>query len=267
MHRLFRRSLIIAASAITMAACQSQGPTMAFEDGSWIDLTWAYSEETVYWPTDTRGFEFEELAFGETDGGWFYSAYRFSTAEHGGTHLDAPVHFARDRLTADAIPVDQLMGPAVVIDGLRTDDADYQFTVADLLRFEERHGQIPDGAIVLLRSGWGQRWPDRRSYLGTDKTGPEAVSQLHFPGLHPDAAQWLVANRSIKAVGIDTPSIDFGQSKDFASHVALYQANIPGFENVARLDALPETGSFVIALPMKIKDGSGAPLRIVAWVP
>lgn len=144
---------------------------------------------------------------------------------------------------------------------------DARIRVEDLQGWEARHGPIPDRAIVLLRTGWSERWPDRERYLGTDATGPEAVAELHFPGLHPDAARWLVENRNPGAVGIDTPSIDYGQSSDFLAHRILYEAGIPGFENVTGLDALPPWGAFVVALPMKIEGGSGAPLRIVAFVP
>ena len=235
--------------------------------GEWIDLTHAYDEATIYWPTDTAGFELEELAYGRTEGGWFYSSYAFGTAEHGGTHLDAPIHFAEGRRTTDEIPVGDLVGPAVVVDVTARAEPDYLVTVADLQGWEAVHGPIPDGGIVLLRTGWGSRWSDRTAYLGTALTGPEAVPELHFPGLAPEAAAWLVENRSVAAVGIDTPSIDFGQSADFRAHVTLYEANVAGFENVAHLDLLPETGAFVVALPMKIAGGSGGPLRIVAFVP
>ncbi|MGI9038545.1 MAG: cyclase family protein [Gemmatimonadota bacterium] len=129
------------------------------------------------------------------------------------------------------------------------------------------HGRIPEGGILLLRTGWGSRWDDRTAYLGTDLSGPEAVAELHFPGLDPGAARWLVENRDVTAVGLDTPSLDYGQSTDFASHVALTSDNIAGFENVANLEELPATGSFVVALPMKIEGGSGGPLRIVAFIP
>ena len=133
--------------------------------------------------------------------------------------------------------------------------------------WEKAHGRIPDRAIVLIRTGWGSRWPDRKAFLGTDLTGPEAVPELHFPGISPDAAKWIVDERRIDAIGIDTPSIDYGQSKTFETHQILYGANIPGFENLAHLDELPESGSFVVALPMKIAGGSGGPLRMVGFVP
>jgi len=235
--------------------------------GRWVDLTHTFDHNTVYWPTDTAGFQLSQLAYGPTEGGWFYASYAFAAAEHGGTHLDAPIHFAEGRLTADQIPLSGLIGPAAVVDVTDHATADYLVSVADLTEWESRHGPIPDGAILLLRTGWGDRWNDRLTYLGTDLTGPEAVPELHFPGLDPEAARWLVAERGIVALGIDTPSIDRGQSTDFGSHVALYAENIAGFENVASLGLLPEFGAYVVALPMKIGGGSGGPLRIVAFIP
>jgi kynurenine formamidase len=254
-----------------LGACAPSAPDYAAVfDGSagrWIDLTHAFSESTIYWPTDTAGFRLEQLAYGPTPGGWFYAAYAFSSAEHGGTHLDAPVHFAEGRLSADEIPLSALIGPAAVVDVSDRADPDYLVTVEDLAAWEAEHGELPNGGILLLRTGWGARWGDRTAYLGTSRTGPEAVPELHFPGLSAEAAQWLVDNRGVVAVGIDTPSIDRGQSTDFRAHVILYSENISGLENVANLDLLPETGSFVVALPMKIEGGSGGPLRIVAFVP
>ncbi len=235
--------------------------------GRWIDLTHAFSESTIYWPTDTAGFQLDELAFGPTEGGWFYASYQFASAEHGGTHLDAPIHFAEGRLTADQIPLSALMGPAAVVDVTAQVTPDYLVSVDDLTAWEATHGEIPAGAVLLVRTGWAARWSDRTAYLGTDLNGEAAVAELHFPGIGETAARWLVDNRDISAVGIDTPSIDRGQSPDFRAHVIFYGENIVGFENVADLSALPATGSYVVALPMKIEGGSGGPLRIVAFVP
>jgi len=241
--------------------------------GEWVDLTYSFSESTTYWPT-ADGFQLDTVAFGTVDAGYFYSAFNFSSAEHGGTHLDAPVHFAEGHLAADEIPLDRLIGPAVVVDvqdrvrpTSANADADYLVTAEDLQTWEAVHGRLPDGAILLLRTGWGSRYGDPTAYLGTELTGPDAVPELHFPGLDPDAARWLVGERAIAAFGIDTPSIDYGQSALFETHQVIYGADIPGFENVANLETLPPTGSFVVALPMKIEGGSGAPLRIVAFVP
>jgi kynurenine formamidase len=139
--------------------------------------------------------------------------------------------------------------------------------VADFEAWEKAYGQLPEGVIVLLRTGFGRYWPDRKAYMGTDERGADAVARLSFPGLHPDAARWLVAHRDVHAIGLDTPSIDYGRSSGFESHRILFAENIPAFENVAALEQLPATGFHVIALPMKIRGGSGGPLRIVAIVP
>lgn len=230
-----------------------------------VDLTHAFDASSVYWPT-AEAFKLETDFEGETDKGYFYSAYRYSAAEHGGTHLDSPVHFAKGRHTVDEIPLERLMGPAIVVDVTKqcANNPDYQVSVADLQTWERTNGRIANGTIVLLRTGFGKFYPDRKRYLGTDERGPDAVAKLHFPGLHPDTARWLTQNRNIKAIGLDTASIDYGQSTLFESHRTLFDKNIPAFENVANLDQLPLKGFSVIALPMKIKGGSGGPLRIVA---
>ena len=233
-----------------------------------VDLTHPFDAKTIYWPTE-EGFVLETGFAGRTEHGYYYEAHRFRSAEHGGTHIDAPSHFAEQGRTVDAIPVEQLLGSAFVVDvrAAAAADADYEVSVADLQHFEAEHGRLAQGSIVLLRTGFGERWPDRASYLGTDERGPEAVAKLHFPGLAPEAARWLVAERAISAIGIDTASIDHGPSTHFQSHQALFAANVPAFENVAQLERLPPTGAFVIALPMKIAGGSGGPLRIVAALP
>ncbi len=271
-----RRPTSLLLAFVLLAACEGSRAGDAGADlaavfgggaGKWVDLTWAFSDSTIYWPTDTLGFTHDTMAYGVTPGGWFYSSFRYGANEHGGTHLDAPSHFAEGKETADRIPLASLIGPAVVIDVSAKADSDYNATVADFTAWEAEHGAIPDGAIVLLRTGWGLRYTNRTAYLGTSATGADAVPLLHFPGLSPEAAKWLVDNGHPRAFGLDTPSVDRGQSTDFGTHVILYGANIPGFENVANLEALPATGSFVVALPMKIKDGSGGPLRIIAYVP
>ncbi len=235
--------------------------------GEWIDLSHDFSEETIYWVT-AEPFKRTTVAEGKTDKGYYYSAYNFSGAEHGGTHIDAPVHFAEGKKTVDQIEPNQLIAPGVKIDvSQKAADRDYQITADDIKNWETAHGKIPEWSIVLFQTGFASKWPNKKEYLGTDQKGDAAVKDLHFPGLHPDAAKWLVENRKIYAVGIDTASIDHGQSTVFGSHVALMTNNIPAFENVANLDKLPAKGFHVFALPMKIKGGSGAPLRIVAFIP
>jgi kynurenine formamidase len=190
-------------------------------------------------------------------------------AEHGGTHLDAPSHFHEGGSSAERVSLARLIAKAVVVDVREAGakNADYAVSVADLTRFEAAHGRIPDGAALLLATGFAARWPDRARYLGTAERGPAAALKLHFPGLDPEAARWLVRERRIAAVGIDTASIDPGTSKNFESHQILFAAEIPAFENLARLDALPPTGAVLVALPMKIAGGSGGPLRAIAILP
>jgi kynurenine formamidase len=209
------------------------------------------------------------LAAGPTPAGYYYAANNFFTSEHGGTHLDAPLHFAEGAQAVDQVPLERLVGQAVVVDVTEASEKnpDYRVTVDDLLRAERENGPIPSDAILIVRTGFSRRWPDAARYLGTAERGEAAVAQLHFPGIHPDAARWIVETRPVKAVGIDTASIDYGQSTLFESHRTLYAANIPGFENLTSLERLPARGAFIVALPMKIGGGSGAPLRAIAIVP
>lgn len=249
----------------TPAAVAPVAPDTA---GDWVDLTHPFDERTIYWPTE-QGFLFETGRNGPTAKGYYYAANRFAAAEHGGTHLDAPRHFSAGGQTADAIPLERLVGPAVVVDVSErcARDSAHEVTADELVAWEATHGRQLVDVIVLLRTGWSAKWGDRSAYLGTAELGPEAVARLRFPGLAPDAARWLAEQRRPLAVGIDTASIDHGPSTHFGSHVILCGAGIPVFENVADLGPLPATGAFVVALPMKIAGGSGGPLRIVARVP
>jgi kynurenine formamidase len=265
---MLRPALLVATLLAFGCARAEPTGTGSFPNGELVDLSHAYDAQTIFWPT-AESFKLEKVADGDTPGGYYYAANNFSTAEHGGTHLDAPVHFARGAQAVDQIPLDRFVGPAVVVDVTAKADAnaDYRITVDDLLETEQRDGPIPDDSILLLRSGFSRRWPDAARYLGTAERGEQAVAKLHFPGLHPDAARWLLANRHVKAIGIDTASLDYGQSTTFDTHRVLYAANVPGFENLTNLDRLPVRGAFIIALPMKIGGGSGAPLRAVGVVP
>jgi kynurenine formamidase len=235
--------------------------------GQWIDLTHEFSEESIYWPT-AETFKKTTVFSGHTDAGFYYSAYNFSAAEHGGTHIDAPIHFSKNRNTVDQIPIEQLIGPGVVIRITEKveKNRNYQFSVEDILDWEKKHGVIAENSILLIDTGSSRYWPNRKEYMGTAERGEEAVKKLRFPGIHPEAAKLLATKRKIKAVGLDTPSIDYGGSTLFETHQIFFEKNIPGFENVTNLDKLPTKGFIVIALPMKIKGGSGGPLRIIALV-
>jgi kynurenine formamidase len=231
-----------------------------------IDLTHPFNTQTIYWPTSPTSFTLDKLSFGKSEGGWFYSAFAYASPEHGGTHLDAPIHFAEKGRTADQIPLSQLIGPAVVIDisAKARSNPDYRLSLDDVRAFEKTNGPIKAGTIVLLRTDWSKRWPNRKAYLGDDTKGD--ASKLRFPSFGVEAARLLINELRVAAIGIDAASIDYGASKDFMVHRVAGAANVPGFENLTNLDQLPATGAVVVALPMKIEGGSGGPLRAVALV-
>jgi kynurenine formamidase len=270
MSRVFSALLLFAVAGCGSPSTPAPAPATApaFPGGALVDLSHPYDAQAIFWPT-AAPFRLAKVADGVTPGGFYYAANDFATSEHGGTHVDAPIHFAQGHQTVDQIPLDRLFGAAVVVDvtDAATANADYQVTAEDFQRTETRDGRIPDRAIVLLRTGFSTRWPDAARYLGTAERGEAGAAKLHFPGLHPAAAAWLIANRSISAIGIDTASIDYGRSTQFESHRALFAKDIPAFENLMGLERLPARGANLIALPMKIAGGSGAPLRVVAILP
>jgi kynurenine formamidase len=237
----------------------------AIDTSKVIDLTYDYDSKTIYWPT-AKPFEFQHESWGMSLGGYWYAAGRYSASEHGGTHLDSPIHFGKGQASTEQIPLSKLIAPAVVVDITQACAAnhDYRVSAADLKKWEQTNGAIPAGSIALARTGWGRYWPDKKRYLGTDRPGDTA--NLHFPGFSRDAALLLV-ERKVAGVGIDTASMDYGPSKDFIAHQVLNGAGIYGLENVANLEKLPVKGSTLIALPMKIKGGSGGPVRVVAVLP
>ena len=261
------KKLFLFLSFLLIVIISSLSAADDFFNGQWIDLTHEFSEKTIYWPT-AESFKKTTVFRGHTDAGFYYTAYNFSAAEHGGTHVDAPIHFSENRNTVDQIPIEQLICSGVVIRIIEKvkENRNYQFSVKDILDWEKKHGIIAKDSILLIDTGSNKFWPNKKEYMGTDERGQEAVKKLKFPGIHPDAAKFFATKRKIKAVGLDTPGIDFGGSKLFETHQILFEKNIPGFENVANLDKLPTKGFIIIALPMKIKGGSGGPLRIVAFI-
>lgn len=252
---------------VALAACSQHTHPIALEnDLNWIDLGHSLDSSTLYWPNNVKGFEHYTEAEGETALGYYYSSFSFCAPEHGGTHLDAPIHFAKNKLTVDQIPLGSLTGFAVKIDVSEKAlvNRDYQVNIEDIENWEKVHGVIPDNTIILFRTGYERYYPNREHYFGTSKTGQAAIPELHFPGILPETTQWLVEKRNIKAIGLDTPSLDYGQSKDFKTHQILLGHNKPGFENLTNLSRLPVKGIYIVALPMKISNGSGGPLRIIA---
>lgn len=254
------------ATALLCCAVAARAQSLDLASSTIVDLTHPFDASTIYWPTSPTGFELKPLFNGLTKGGFFYAANSFCSPEHGGTHLDAPRHFAQGHLTNADIPVERFMGPAVVIDisEKAAADPDYRLRIDDITAFETAHGRIVEGAIVLLRTGWSARWPDRKAYLGDDTPGD--ASKLHFPGFSAEAAALLANGRHARMIGVDTASVDHGPSRDFPVHRIVAAADVSGLENLTNLDRLPATGAIVIALPMKITGGSGGPARIIAVV-
>jgi kynurenine formamidase len=277
-HAGTRRSIaaspLLLAAAWTVTGCspssvppQPESLVERFASAQLIELTHPLNEETLVWPTSDR-FTFEVTAEGYVEAGYYYASRNFAGTEHGGTHLDAPVHFYEGRWTTDQLPLDRLVGPGAVVDvsAQAAADPDYQVRVEDLTAWEAEYGEIPEGAILLLFTNRSRLWPDAEAYMGTAERGPDAVASLSFPGLHPEAARWLIENRNIAGVGLDTPSLDFGGSTLFETHRALSEANIFGLENVANLERLPATGALILALPSFLEGGTGGPVRIVGVV-
>ncbi len=243
-------------------------PAKLLASGRWIDLTWDFDANTVYWPTNMP-FKHDTVFYGINAKGYFYSSFKYSAEEHGGTHFDAPLHFARGGRSIEQITPNELTGPVIVVDvsAQATKNRDYLINRDDFLQWEKANRVVQDQSIILLHTGYGKYWDDHEKYTGTVKSGATGVAELHFPGLDPEAAAWLVKERKIKAVGIDTPSIDFGQSRDFQTHRFLCANNITAYENIAHLEQVPGKGAYLVAAPMKIKGGSGSPLRLLVWVP
>jgi len=250
---------------ILAAAGSLYGAPPLIDTSKAVDLTYNFDETTVNWPT-AQPFHWEKEAWGPSAGGYWYASGRYAASEHLGTHVDSPIHFAQGGMTLDQLPLSRLIAPAEVVDVTAACAAnrDYRVTAADLAGWEKGHGRIPERSILLVRTGWGRFWPDKQRYLGTAKPGDTA--NLHFPGVAADAARVLV-ERKVFALGIDTASMDYGPSQDFITHRILTGAGIYGLENVANLDRLPPAGATLIALPMKIKGGTGGPVRIVAILP
>jgi kynurenine formamidase len=225
-----------------------------------LDLSYAINDKLVPWPGDEKFFEAKVNATIEKNG---YFTRSFWMLEHYGTHLDAPAHFPPGKATVDQIPGRQLMGPAVVLD-VRAEgakDADYQLPATGVEEWEKRHGRTPEGAIVLLRTGWASRWPDAQRYRNQDAQGT-----MHFPGFSAGAAK-LLMERKVSGLGCDTLSIDYGASEDFAVHHLALGAGLYHLENLADLTEMPEIGAFLIVAPIKLEGGSGGPVRVFALLP
>jgi kynurenine formamidase len=222
-----------------------------------LDLSYAINDKLVPWPGDKRWFEAQVNATVAKNG---YLTRSFWMLEHYGTHLDAPIHFPPGQTTVDQIPAKQFFGPAVVLD-VRAEaakDADYQAPVSRVEQWEKKHGRVPEGSIVLLRTGWASRWPDAQKYRNQDAQG-----KMHFPGLSAEAAKLLISRR-VNGIGCDTLSTDYGVSEDFAVHHLVLGAGLYQLENLSDLSEVPEAGAFLIVAPIKLEGGSGGAVRVFA---
>jgi len=249
------RSVVLAMIGLLASGCAT---TKVPPPLTWtvIDLTQRLSEASPVFP---GGVPLHQTPIATYDQGYF--AQRMELGEHTGTHVDAPAHFAPGKAAIDQIPMERLIGPAVVLD-LRTKvekNPDSQATVEDLKRWENRHGRVPPGAIVLILTGWDRYWNDPKRYQNLDEKGG-----LHFPGVSGALAEWLVREREIAGMGIDTLGLDPGNSVHFPAHRILGQTNKYILENLTALDRLPPKGALLFIGPLKIEGGSGAPARVFA---
>jgi kynurenine formamidase len=225
-----------------------------------VDLSYSLAGDLPPWPGDGKSFEARVDGEVESDG---YFARSFWMREHYGTHLDAPAHFVARGMTVDAIAAERLFGAAVVVDVQReaATDADYELDLSRVTAWEQEHGRIPRGGIVLVRTGWASRWPDATRYCNQDAAGT-----MHFPGFGPDAARMLI-ERGVSGIGCDTMSVDPGRSQEFPVHRLALGAGLYHLENLADLGALPEAGAFLVVAPIKLRGGSGGPCRVFAILP
>jgi kynurenine formamidase len=225
-----------------------------------LDLAYAINDRLVPWPGDERCFEAQDNANVEKNG---YFTRSFWMLEHYGTHLDAPIHFPPGKATVDQIPPMHFFGTAAVFD-VRSEsaaDADYLLPAARISEWEQLHGQIPEGAIALLRTGWSSRWPDVQNYRNQDAAG-----RMHFPGFSVEAVERLI-ERKVSGIGCDTMSVDCGASDQFAVHRLALGAGLYHLENLSDLSELPEKGAFLVVAPIKLEGGSGGPVRVFALLP
>ena len=256
---MIKRALVL--TALVLWPWQLRAQALDLSRYTLIDLTHELAADATAWPGSRSPFKLDTIVASATA-----AMFRLSLNEHFATHLDAPRHASGDGWTNEQIPLSRLVAPLVVIDvsAATARNSDYALTVADVEAHERQFGLVPRGAIVLLRTGWAKHWSNPALYFGTDTTVRPA--KLHFPSFGAEAARALVG-RGVAMLGVDSPSTDIGAAPSFTVHGILGAANVPALENLADLSALPRTGAFLLALPIKTRGGSGGPVRVVAMVP
>ena len=225
-----------------------------------VDLTHALRPDFPLFPV----YNPVEVAerFSVADDGFFVRSWSFD--EHCGTHVDAPAHFAAEGATVDRLnPVDLVLAVAVIdVREKAVRDHDALIEPGDVLAWESRHGRLPDRSAVLALTGWGERAGDAAAYLNADAGGT-----LHSPGFSVECADFLKAERpEVRAIGLDTASLDIGASADFPAHVSWLPSGRYGIENLANLERVPEAGAVVMVGAPTFQGGSGGPARVLALV-
>jgi len=256
--------VVIAMASAACAAPEAPVDSLASlfaDDMTVVDLTHAVSAEAPYWPGSPTSPFLHDTLSAHDDGAPSMAAY--AVPEHFGTHFDAPVHGGKGLASVDLVRTSELFGPAVVIDvtAQAKADEDYAVSVADIEAWESAHGAIPTGAIVLMRSGWPERWTQGDAYYNRGEDG-----HLHFPGFSVEAAEFLISERDIAGIGVDTGSVDPGNANSFPTHGVVNGSGGFHLENLADMSALPESGAYLIVAPIKIEGGSGGQVRVFAVV-
>ena len=257
-RRGFFRTAAAAGFAASAVAAPEDAALAAPRSRRVIDLTHTMSPE---FPTffGTPGIEFERKFEFKKDG---FNMFQWKLIEHAGTHLDAPIHFSEDGATADKIAPEALVVPLVVINVVTRaeENPDYLLSREDLHDWERKFGRIPANACVAMNSGWA-RHVGNPKYIGKDSGGA-----FHFPGFSPLAAEWLMKERKVAGIAVDTLSLDYGLSKDFKTHRLWLPSGRWGLENVANLDQVPAAGATLVVGVAKVKGATGGPARLIALV-
>ncbi len=265
MKRLTRIAPVLAALLVgvllsTLGAAGAQTTPPSLTDYKVVDLTQPLSTAIPLWPGDPA-FEVEAWASYAADD---YFINRISIGEHSGTHWGTPNTFIEGARSADQIKPEELVRPAVVIDirDKAAEDVDYRLTVDDITAWETDNGTIPAGSVVILFTGWQDKWDDAAAFINADADGV-----LHWPGFSAEAAEFLVSERSIGGLGTDTHGADPGNDEEFGASFAMYQGDGLILECLGGLDQLPATGATLVIGGLPIVGGSGSPARILAFLP